>query len=161
MLIPRIDRALSECEVYIFNLEHVNPEIVNFLAQSMFIMVYAEFEKQVRILMRERCSVTGDAGLAGYMKNSMNQVIRGISIRQLSQILKYFGPENREEFLNKLEENSRAKTMYENILENRNNLAHGESSQATFSDVKSFYEGGHLVLDYFREALFRRSSGRV
>ena len=43
--------------------------------------------------------------------------------------------------------------MYENMLTNRNLVAHGEGSEATIRDVKRYYEEGHVVLDYFRDAL--------
>ena len=43
--------------------------------------------------------------------------------------------------------------MYENILVNRNDVAHKEGSNATMRDVKQYYEEGHVVLDYFRDAL--------
>ena len=42
---------------------------------------------------------------------------------------------------------------YENILVNRNDVAHKEGSNATMRDVKQYYEEGHVVLDYFRDAL--------
>ena len=44
--------------------------------------------------------------------------------------------------------------MYDSILKNRNEAAHGQGSHASIKDVKQYYEQGHIVLDYFREALF-------
>ena len=45
--------------------------------------------------------------------------------------------------------------MYDSILNNRHNTAHGEGSDVTFGDIKQYYEHGHCVLDYFRDALFQ------
>lgn len=43
---------------------------------------------------------------------------------------------------------------YNSLLRNRNSVAHGQGSAVTFEEVKGFYLGAHVVLDYFREALF-------
>ena len=37
---------------------------------------------------------------------------------------------------------------------NRNSVAHGEGSSATLEEVKRYYEGGHVLLDYFKDALW-------
>ena len=45
----------------------------------------------------------------------------------------------------------------ENLLvqvNHRHNIAHGEGSDATLEEVKQYYESGHEVLDYFKDALF-------
>lgn len=43
---------------------------------------------------------------------------------------------------------------YNSLLRNRNSVAHGQGSAVTLEEVKGFYLGAHVVLDYFREALF-------
>lgn len=48
-------------------------------------------------------------------------------------------------------DNKIRETLY--IITNRNQVAHAEGSNATFKDVKEFYEEGHIVLDFFSEAL--------
>ena len=59
-----------------------------------------------------------------------------------------------DEALDKCEA-QRAQNMYDSILNNRHNTAHGEGSDVTFGDVKQYYEHGHCVLDYFQDALFQ------
>ena len=43
-----------------------------------------------------------------------------------------------------------------NIITNRHNLAHKSGSSITFREVEAFYEEGHIVLDFFRGALFTK-----
>ena len=71
----------------------------------------------------------------------------------MAGLLNRFGPPYREVFKQKMAENSRAVTCYNNIVTNRHGVAHSKGSNATFREVKQFYEEGHVVLDFFREVL--------
>ena len=76
---------------------------------------------------------------------------------EISGLLGLFGSRYKEEFTEKLTNNGQAVNMYMSIVTNRNNVAHGKDCTATFSDVRDYYENGHLVLDYFRQVLFQRT----
>ena len=44
--------------------------------------------------------------------------------------------------------------MYSSIVDNRNSVAHGRGSSATLEEVRRYYEGGRVLLDYFKDALW-------
>ena len=128
-------------------------EVGNLLTGSILILICSEFERKVNGLILDRCSSVSDESIRNYIEESIRNVLRSMKIGGLSDLLAKFGPLHREGFQRRLGENHRVKTMYENILTNRNLVAHGEGSEATIRDVKRYYEEGHVVLDYFRDAL--------
>lgn len=76
-----------------------------------------------------------------------------MKVSDLSGLLGKFDPSYKDIFNQRINENGRAKITYDSVLVNRNNVAHGRGTSATFEDVKMYYEKGHVVLDYFRQAL--------
>lgn len=150
MRIDRIDRALERCEAYCRSGE-VDFEVENLLICSILILTCSEFERKYRDLILERCSTVSDDSVRKYVGESTR--IRSMRITELTSLLGRFGPSHKEEFRQRLNENGIVKNMYDSILVNRNSVAHGEGSAASFRDVKRYYEEGHVVLDYFRDAL--------
>ena len=128
-------------------------EVENLLAGSMLILICSEFERKFQGLILDRCSSVPDESIRSYIKESIRNVLRSLGIDELSGLLAKFGPMRKKEFRRRLDENNRVKTMYGNILVNRNRVAHGEGGNATMREVKRYYEEGHVVLDYFRDAL--------
>ena len=158
MRIRRIDEALERCGEHLSEIEIIDKEVESLLAQSMLILICAEFERKLRELILERCSSVSDVAIREYIGNCTR--VRSLKASDVSGLLAQFGEICKSEFRRLLEENGEAATLYESIRNNRNRVAHGEGSNATFRDVKQYYEGGHLVLDYFREALWGGEAGR-
>ena len=154
MRIDRIDRELARCEEHCRSADSMDVKVENLLTGSMLILIYSEFEKEFKGLILDRCSSVSDESIRKYIEESIRNVLRSMGTDELSGLLGKFGPLHKKEFRRRLNKNHRAKTMYENILVNRNLVAHGEKdSKATMLDVKQYYEEGHVVLDYFRDAL--------
>ncbi len=53
-------------------------------------------------------------------------------------------------------ENQQAESYYNNIITNRNSLAHGGELNMTLGEVEQSYLKGYVILDYFRETLHSR-----
>nr|VFK58637.1 MAG: hypothetical protein BECKUNK1418G_GA0071005_100422 [Candidatus Kentron sp. UNK]VFK68500.1 MAG: hypothetical protein BECKUNK1418H_GA0071006_100324 [Candidatus Kentron sp. UNK] len=71
----------------------------------------------------------------------------------MAGLLNRFGSAYKETFQQKTKDYQRAETFYNNIVTNRHQTAHSRGGNTTFQEVKRFYEEGHIVLDFFREAL--------
>ena len=155
MRIPRIDEALDKCEAHLSLEKAVEPEVQSLLTQSLLILICAEFEKKVLELVEERCQSVPDESVRAFLKDCTKRVFRSLRISEIAGLLNRFGASHKEVFDQYLEQNQRAQNMYDSILNNRHNTAHGEGSDVTFGDVKQYYEHGHCVLDYFRDALFQ------
>lgn len=154
MRIRRIDDAIERCGKHLSTAEAVDKEVEVLLAQSLLILICAEFEKKFRALIIERCSSVTDKSVSEYIGNYTQTILRSLQLDAISGTLARFGPMHKEEFMRRRDGNKQAEQMYSSIVADRNRVAHGEGSDATLEDVKQYYEMGHEVLDYFRDALF-------
>ena len=154
MRIERIDDALERCTGHLSSAQSIDEEIENLLTQSILILICAEFERKLKGLVLERCSRISERPVRNYIGNYTRTALRSLRLSDLTGLLSRFGPEHSVEFRNRYEGNSIAATMYDSVWTNRNSVAHGEGSSATLGDVKRFYQEGHVVLDFFREALW-------
>jgi FKBP-type peptidyl-prolyl cis-trans isomerase (trigger factor) len=72
---------------------------------------------------------------------------------ELAGLMGRFGPEFKQSFQNRAQANKRAVTVYDNIITNRNIVAHEESINVTLRELRQSYEEGHIVLDFLEETI--------
>ena len=156
MRIPRIDQALEKCQSHLSS-KTIEIEIESLLTQSLLILIYAEFELAIKNLIKKRCSSISDDSVKNFVVGCTDSVFRGLKIDEMAGLLGRFDESCKETFTRGL--NQKTRDMYNNILNNRHRVAHGEGSPVTFRDVKQSYEQAHVLLDCFREALFQNING--
>ena len=154
MRIRRIDDAIERCRKHLSAAEAIDKEVEILLAQSLLILICAEFEKKFRALIMERCSSVTDKPVNEYIGSYTQTILRSLQLDAISGTLARFGPMHKEEFMRRRGEDKQTEQMYSSIVADRNKVAHGEGSDATLEDVKQYYEGGHVLLDYFKDALW-------
>lgn len=154
MRIRRIDDAINRCVRHLSTAQAIDKEVESLLAQSLLILICAEFERKFRELIRERCSSISDGSIGRYIDSHIARAPRGLKLSDVSGTLAQFGSTHKEEFDRQRGENRQAEDMYSSIVSNRHRVAHGDGSNATLEEVKQYYERGHEVLDYFKDALF-------
>ncbi len=149
MRVKEIEKAMEDIKDY-----SKNDRIKDLLTQSLLILIYAQFEKEIKNLLKQRCESVPDEAVKTFIhKHIQKSALRGLKITELSGLLCQFDPSYKENFNQRINENGTAKSTYESLLNNRHNVAHGQGINATFEDVKMFYEKGRVVLDYFEQAL--------
>ena len=159
MRIARIEQTLERCDEHLTAASAYGTEIESLLTQSLLVLMCAEFERAIESLVQEKCSSVTDGSIREFLGSCVGAVFRSVKSSEIAGLLNRFGPTYKESFKQKMEENPVAVTFYNNIVTNRHGVAHSEGSNATFREVKQFYEQGHVVLDFFREALLRPGSG--
>jgi len=149
MRAKNIDEALEDIEN-----SSESDKIKDLLTQSLLILIYAQFEKEIKYLLLQRCESVSDRAVKSFvLEHIQKSALRSLKVTDLSGLLKQFDLSYKTVFNQRISENGQAKAAYESLLNNRHSVAHGGSISATFDDVKMFYEKGHEVLDYFEEAL--------
>ena len=154
MRIERVDAALEGCVKYLSATDVTDKEIENLLTQSLLILICAEFEKKFRELIRDRCSSVNDRSINEYVESHIRRSPRGLRPSDIADTLAQFGRAHKDKFDRRRHENRQAESMYSSIVVNRNSVAHAADSRATLEEVKGYYEGGHVLLDYFKDALW-------
>lgn len=154
MRVANVDMALEACAAHLSSVEDVDPSVENLLTQSVLILICAEFEKKYRELILRRCSAVSDAPVKSYLTSYTETVLRSLRLGDVGGLLSRFGEANKAAFTKRLEAEDGIAEMYSSIVVSRNAVAHGGASQATFGEVRQFYESSHAILDYFDAALW-------
>ncbi len=151
----RIDAALEDCENHLALSGSFGTSIENLLTYSLLVVIYAEFEQQINSIVQQKYASIEDREVREIVRSCIGSVSR-IKSSDLGDLLKRFGENRRAAFRDQMTvsiNNERAETSYNNLITNRHDTAHGTGSNLTFADVKRFYEEGHIVLDFFKDAL--------
>jgi len=153
MRIARIDQTLEKCEQHLSAAVAYGTEIESLLTYSVLVLMCAEFEQAIEAILREKCSSVADTSIKEFFGSCVDAVFRSVRSSEMAGLLNRFGSTYKEIFNNKANDNPVSVTFYNNIVTNRHSIAHSEGSNATFREAKQFYEEGHMVLDFFRDAL--------
>ena len=153
MRIPRVDEALSRCKQVRSAAISTGLEVQDLLARALLVLIYAEFERVIRSVILKRCEEIPDAAVSQFVVSCVENVFRSLGIGALGGLLGRFDDESRREFQNRVDQN--ATNMYDSLMRNRNAAAHGEGVSPTLEEIEGYYLHAHVVLDHFREALFR------
>ena len=149
MNIKEIDQALEDIQDF-----SGNERIKNLLTQALLILICAQFEKEITNFLTQRCASVSDKAVKSYINDHIQRsALRSLKVTELSGLLGKFDPSYKEIFRQSIRENGQAETTYNSILTNRNSVAHGGGTSATFEDVKMYYKESHVILDYFKQAL--------
>lgn len=154
MRIKRIDRILAVCAEHLETTDSYGTEIETLLTYALVVRLYAEFEQQIRDIIAEKSGAIAAEELRTAFDARIKDHDRGIRVRNLSELLASFGAPYRASWAARLTGNPRAVTDYGLIVAKRHETAHSAGSNATFREVRDWYEAGHIVLDFFRETLF-------
>lgn len=157
----RIDTALEDCENHLAPSGSFGTSIESLLTYSLLVVIYAEFERQINSIVQQKYASIEDRWLREIVRSCIGNVSR-IKSGNLGDLLIRFGENRKAAFRKNLEAslgNQQAESFYNNLITNRHDTAHGVGSNLTFVDVKRFYEEGHIVLDFFREALLSADVG--
>jgi len=161
MRILRIEQTLEKCEEHLISASAFGTEIESLLTQSLIVLMCAEFEQTIENIVAEKCSSITDKSIKEFLASCIGAVFRSVSSSEIAGLLNRFGPTHKAIFKQKTENNPVAVTFYNNIVTNRHRVAHAEGSNLTFREAKQFYEKGHVVLDFFREALLAEAGGQA
>ena len=157
MRIARIDQMLNKCENHLFSTSAFGTEIENLLTQSLLVLMCAEFEQNIKRIIEKKCNSIADTSLHDFIFSCLDAVFRSVKSNEIAGLLGRFGDMHKETFKNKTKENKKVETFYNNIVTNRNVVAHAVGTNVTFKEAKQFYEEGHVILDYFKDSLFENN----
>lgn len=154
MRVNKIDVLLDLCEVHIEERMIVDARVEALLVQGLLVGMCAEFESILKDLTNARGKSLRESGSCDYDVRYADRAFRSASPKNIEGAIRRFGDSSKHEFERLKNEGADAWRAYGNIIRNRNDIAHGRPFNMTLNEVREFYESGHVVLDWFRNALW-------
>ena len=132
----------------------VDGRVEALLVQGLLVSMCAEFENILKDLTNVRGKSLRESGSCNYDVRYADRAFRSASPENIERAIRRFGDSNKHEFERLKSEGAAAWRAYGNIIRNRNDIAYGRPFNMTLNEVREFYESGHVVLDWFENALW-------
>lgn len=117
-----------------------DPELSAYLAGYLAVLISGVYEDCIEHLVNKRARKSNDPELVGYVRDRTHQTFRNPDTASILGLLKSFSKEYRDQFDGQVA--SASKVAVTSIVDNKNWLAHGETSklQVTVSDVDGYFK---------------------
>lgn len=152
MVLSEIDQAIEICEKHLRATGSYNTEIETFLVRFLLVFICSEYEKTINTYIAKRAERSNDARLVAFVQASITNIVRGIRLSDLTNVLSRFGEDLKDRFVAGVG-NTEAQQAYDSILSNRHSFAHGGNVQVTFAELQSFYGKSVDVIATFVELI--------
>ena len=152
MEFPRIENAIQTCATHLDATGTRNTEIEGVLVGYLLTITYAEYEGAVRKIVAARGDLHNDERLSAFMTYAAERLIRSIAIGEIGGLLKRFDVVCHQAFQSKIA-NTPSHTAFDNLLSNRQDVAHRLGANITLAEFQRFYQDSLPVFDAIEEAL--------
>lgn len=142
---------LHTCGTHLVNTQAQGTEIESVITKFLLIYVCGAYEKTIKKLIVERAAKTNDTEVTSFIESIM-KTHHNFMTSDIKGLLNRFSDNYKIVFATKIE-NTEAETRYNNIIQNRHRIAHGEDINITFSELVESYNKAEAVLDAIREAI--------
>lgn len=152
MKLYNIDQALETCRLHLDITKTQNTPVESYLTRYLIVYICACFEEEIEGIVLQRVRVSSDLLISGFAESCLSQIFRSIKTSEISGLLGRFDAKCKAIFQEKVS-GTIQETFYNNIVLNRHEVAHTKSLNVNFSDLVSYYEEAHKVLDHISTAL--------
>ncbi len=136
----RAGEVLTKCGV-----NTADPEIASFLSSYMVVMLSGVYEDCIEHLLAQRAARGHDNEVTSYVAKSLRETFRNPLFGTLLGVLKKFSDQYARQLRDGVQEpDSQA---LDNIVNNKNLIAHGQRSQLTINEVVTFHSGVLRIFD--------------
>lgn len=127
-----IDDAIKRVEAY-----QGDTQIASYLSSFLAVMISGIYEDCIEHLFCERAAKVNDAELYQYVKKTIAQLFRNPKFANLLDITQRFSDKWTRNLKNKIPYGS--KVALDSIVDNKNAVSHGGTSNLTISDIKDYH----------------------
>ncbi len=152
MTLSDIDKNLLLCQKHLEDTNSKGSEVESFLTQFLLIHICGEYEKEIEKIVGQRAKKSSDVELATFVSETIEaykhlklEAIRGKILRKFSE--KYVN-----HFDSKIK-GSDSEIMYQNIITNRDSIAHGGNINMTLAELINSHDKAKLVLAALYDSL--------
>jgi hypothetical protein len=125
--------------------------IESLCVNSIAVMCIAEVEEIIASKIRDRLSTAVDNRAAAFIATKLADIIKRTQKSDVAKTVKLFGEECAEKFNQAFEPYEL--TAYDNIRTHRQDTAHGEGGQMTYSDLALGIAAAEKVVSSFSECV--------
>ena len=152
---PEISDQLEKTRQHLQTTRSFGTEVESYLTNSLLITIYAEFEGRIKTIINTFLNSNFSSKYNGsFFIPYVENLVRRLKTSELSEnILSKLGPDFVKNFKQKINNNQHCESAYNNIIINRNKIAHGEGSNITFRELEESYPKSLVILEFLDETI--------
>lgn len=116
----------------------------SYLAKFLVVFICGIYEEAIEIIINEKIARCNIPEATRYVSHNLERHFQNPKIQRIKALLSEFNT-NWEKTIKVL--SSQAKLALDSIVENKNNLAHGLSSNITLSEIIRYYNDSKIVIE--------------
>lgn len=128
-----------------------DPELASYLSSYLAVFISGVYEDCIEHLFLERAERGTDPEVHNYVKSTLAQTFRNPTFQRIAEILTLFSRDYAHQLRRRV--NARAQEAITSIVNNKNKVAHGETSNATLSEILDYHNNSYPILDIVEEIL--------
>ena len=130
-----------------------NPELSAILASYLTVLISGIYEDCVEFMVKKRAGRSADPELESFVEGITSDTFRNPDTGNVIRLLGRFSQAYKDDFRNRTKSESR--DALDSIIENKNWLAHGNTSQlkVTPADVRGFYSRSSELFEVLEDLL--------
>ena len=137
--ISKIDNAIKDIESF----NNISDLEKSYLAKFLVVFICGIYEEIIENIINERINAYQHNEVSKYIKNSL-RFFRNPNIKNIKELLGNFDDDWKLQIDNLP---TKAQTFIDNIVDNKNALAHGIEVTTTLEDIKTYYIGSKEVIE--------------
>jgi hypothetical protein len=152
---PEISDQLEKTKQHLQTTSSFGTVVESYLTNSLLIAIYAEFEGRIKTIINAFVNSNFSSKYNGsFFIPYVENLVRRLKTSELTEnILSKLGPDFVKNFKQKINENQNCESAYNNIIINRNKIAHGEESNITFRELEESYPKSLVILEFLDETI--------
>ena len=116
----------------------------SYLARYLTVFIAGIYEKSIEEIVWEFASKSGLPEIENFVANQVNKTFRNPDMGNIISLIRQFSSAWANQ-LNQLDDIH--KNAINSIITNKNNIAHGDPSLITFSDIKNYHRDASKVIE--------------
>lgn len=139
-IIEKINLAIKDINSF----PNVSDLEKSYLAKFLVVFICGIYEEVIETIVNERASKCGDSEISNYIKKSLDKTFRNPDMVNIKGLLGRFNNNWKSE-IDKLPQI--AQTAINNIVNDKNSLAHGNNVILTLQDTIQYYNDSLIVIN--------------
>jgi len=143
-LLKQIDQAITDINSF----SSASLQEKSYLAKFLVVFISGIFEEAIETIINEKISTLHSLEVSKFVESSVEFTFRNPRIANVTQLLKKFNDSWGATII-QMPDNS--KIALNNIVENKDGLAHGGGCNVTLSEVYQYYQDSRLIIEKIDE----------
>ena len=130
-----------------------DPKLASMLSGYLVVSISGIYEDCIEHLFIQRAGKNNDKGIQNLIRTLIDQHFRNPNYENIKKLVGALGYKQKKLIQNMAKTNKKSIDGLNSIVTNKNNIAHGEASNATLKDIKGYHQDTLKIFEVLESIL--------